>query len=83
MSSFPVIVSVYIIYVLYNFASVFLFHRKLAEEEMDDMISQQNIFSFPTEEELANITDLKAIQQRIRDVTMILSDFKRLRDNNR
>lgn len=50
---------------------------------MDSMISQQNIFSFPTEEELANVTNLKDIQQRIRDVVMVLSDFKRLRDGNR
>lgn len=50
---------------------------------MDSMMSQQNIFSFPTEEELANVTNLKDIQQRIRDIVMVLSDFKRLRDENR
>lgn len=47
------------------------------------MISQQNIFSFPTEEELANVINLRDIQQRIADVIMVLSDFKRLRDGNR
>lgn len=50
---------------------------------MNSMISQQNIFSFPTEEELANVTNLRDIQQRIADVIMVLSDFKRLRDGNR
>lgn len=50
---------------------------------MDSMISQQNIFSFPTEEELANVTNLRDIQQRIADVVMVLSNFKRLRDGNR
>ncbi|XP_077264468.1 28S rRNA (cytosine(4447)-C(5))-methyltransferase [Temnothorax americanus] len=57
--------------------------EKLAEEEMDDMMAHQSVFSFPTEEELANVTSLKDIQQRIRDVIMVLSDFKRLRDENR
>ncbi|XP_078043047.1 28S rRNA (cytosine(4447)-C(5))-methyltransferase [Augochlora pura] len=57
--------------------------RKMAEEEMNDMIAQQSDFTFPTEEELANTVNLKDIQQRIKDVVMILSDFKRLRDTNR
>lgn len=58
-------------------------NRKLAQEEMDSMMSQQSVFSFPTEEELANVTNLKDIQQRIRDIVMVLSDFKRLRDKDR
>lgn len=49
---------------------------------MDDVISQQGIFSFPTEEELANVTSLKDIQQRKRD-GMVLSDFKKFREANR
>nr|XP_031846370.1 probable 28S rRNA (cytosine(4447)-C(5))-methyltransferase [Nomia melanderi] len=57
--------------------------QKMAEEEINDMITQQCVFTFPTEEELANTTNLKDIQQRIKDVVMILSDFKRLRDANR
>lgn len=61
----------------------FVFNRKLAQKEMDDMMAHQSVFSFPTEEELANITNLKDIQQRIRDVIMVLSDFKRLREENR
>lgn len=47
------------------------------------MISQQCVFTFPTEEELADVTNLKDVQQRIKDIVMILSDFKRLRDVNR
>lgn len=50
---------------------------------MNDMMAHQSVFSFPTEEELVNITNLKDIQQRIRDVIMVLSDFKRLREENR
>ncbi|KAK9294995.1 hypothetical protein QLX08_010568 [Tetragonisca angustula] len=57
--------------------------QKLAEEEMHDMTLQQFVFTFPTEEELAEVTNLKDIQQRIKDVIMVLSDFKRLRDVNR
>lgn len=50
---------------------------------MDNMIAHQSVFSFPTEEEFANVTNLKDIQQRIRDIIMVLSDFKRLREENR
>ncbi|KOX72944.1 Putative ribosomal RNA methyltransferase NOP2 [Melipona quadrifasciata] len=57
--------------------------QKLAEEEMHDMTLQQSVFTFPTEEELAEVTNLKDVQQRIKDVIMVLSDFKRLRDVNR
>ena len=57
--------------------------RKLAEEEMTDMMSQEFDFNFPTEEELADAGNLKDVQQRMKDVVMILSDFKRLRDANR
>ena len=57
--------------------------RKLAEEEMTDTMSQEFDFNFPTEEELADAGNLKDVQQRMKDVVMILSDFKRLRDANR
>ncbi|KAK2579719.1 hypothetical protein KPH14_011065 [Odynerus spinipes] len=57
--------------------------EQLAEAEMKEMTTQQSVFLFPTEEELANITDLKEVQQRIRDVVMVLSDFKKLREKNR
>ncbi|XP_012220329.1 uncharacterized protein [Linepithema humile] len=56
--------------------------EKLAQEEMDDMTAHQSVFTFPTEENGDNITDLKDIQQRIRDVIIVLSDFKRLRSEN-
>lgn len=57
--------------------------QKLADEEMADMTLEQCVFVFPTEEELANTGNLKDIQQRIKDVVMVLMDFKRLRDPNR
>lgn len=57
--------------------------RKLAEAEMNESISHQQIFNFPTEEELNNPTNLKDVQQRIQDVVMVLSDFKKLRQPDR
>ncbi|KAF3426642.1 hypothetical protein E2986_07955 [Frieseomelitta varia] len=57
--------------------------QKLAEEEMHEMTLQQSVFTFPTEKELAEVTNLKDVQQRIKDVIMVLSDFKKLRDVNR
>ncbi|KAG5320891.1 NOP2 methyltransferase, partial [Acromyrmex heyeri] len=57
--------------------------QKLAEEEVEDMMTYQSVFSFPNDEELTNVTNLKDIQQRIRDVIMVLSDFKKLREKNR
>jgi len=50
---------------------------------MEDMMAHQSVFSFPNDEELTNVTNLKDIQQRIRDVIMVLSDFKKLREKNR
>ncbi|XP_046734778.1 probable 28S rRNA (cytosine(4447)-C(5))-methyltransferase [Diprion similis] len=57
--------------------------RKLAAEEMQESITHQDIFTFPTAEELANPVSLQDVQQRIRDVIIVLSDFKRLRDKDR
>lgn len=57
--------------------------RKLAKEEMEDMMAHQSVFPFPTKEELDNVTNLKDVQQRIRDIVIVLSDFKRLREENR
>ncbi|XP_043281500.1 probable 28S rRNA (cytosine(4447)-C(5))-methyltransferase [Venturia canescens] len=53
--------------------------RKLEQAEMLDSISRQCVFAFPTEEELNEPTSLKDVQQRIRDVIMVLEDFKKLR----
>lgn len=55
----------------------------MADEEMQDMTSRQQVFQFPTEEEIANPTDLTDVQNRIKDVLMVLSDFKKLREDGR
>lgn len=62
---------------------IHLIFRKLAEAEMNESISHQQEFNFPTAEELNNPTNLKDVQQRIQDVIMVLSDFKKLRQPDR
>ncbi|XP_012261906.2 probable 28S rRNA (cytosine(4447)-C(5))-methyltransferase [Athalia rosae] len=57
--------------------------RKLAADEMQESVTHQDIFTFPTAEELANPVSLQDVQQRIRDVIIVLSDFKRLRETDR
>lgn len=56
---------------------------KLAEEEMKLNMSHQEVFTFPEEDDSENIVSLQDVQQRIRDVIMVLSDFSKLRDPNR
>lgn len=53
--------------------------NKLAEEEMKLNIEGQEIFQFP-ENETEEIKNLQDVQQRIRDIIIVLSDFKKLRD---
>ena len=50
---------------------------------MKEMSSQQQVFQFPTEEEITNPADLTDVQNRIRDVIMVLTDFKNLREEGR
>lgn len=46
-------------------------------------VGHDDIFAFPTEEEIENVTNIKEVQQRIKDVVIVLSDFKKFRDVNR
>lgn len=57
--------------------------EKLADDEMQMNISQQDAFKFPDEEGEEEITNLRDVQQRIRDIVVVLSDFNKLRDKNR
>lgn len=57
--------------------------KKLADEEMQLNISKQDVFAFPSEEELENPTSLQDVHQRIKDVVTVLSDFNRLKDESR
>lgn len=54
---------------------------RLAEEELKETIENQQVFTFPEETEDETLS-LQDIQQRIRDVTLVLSDFSKYRDTN-
>ncbi|XP_011308700.1 probable 28S rRNA (cytosine(4447)-C(5))-methyltransferase [Fopius arisanus] len=54
----------------------------LEAAETSEMVSQC-VFEFPSESELQETTSIKDIQNRIKDVVMVLNDFKRFRDVNR
>ncbi|XP_067633013.1 uncharacterized protein [Eurosta solidaginis] len=57
---------------------------KLAAKEMQMSIDHQEVFKFPdeNEEEQKEVT-LQEIQQRIKDITLVLSDFKKYRQPDR
>lgn len=56
---------------------------KLAEEELQLNIASQDVFAFPTEEEIKKPKDLQDVQQRIKDVITVLNDYKRLHQDGR
>ncbi|KAL0894011.1 hypothetical protein ABMA27_014078 [Loxostege sticticalis] len=57
--------------------------KQLADEEMQLNIAKQDVFAFPSEEELLNPTSLQDVQQRIKDVVTVLGDFNRLKEEGR
>ncbi|XP_063359321.1 uncharacterized protein LOC134648741 [Cydia amplana] len=57
--------------------------KKLADEEMQLNIAKQDVFAFPTEEELQNPSNLQDVLQRIKDVVNVLGDFNRLKEDGR
>lgn len=61
-------------------------HKKdaeLAEKELQLNVGHQDIFAFPTEEDEKKLVNLAEVYQRIKDVIIVLSDFKRLREEGR
>lgn len=52
---------------------------ELADEELKLNIEGQEVFKFP-EEDTEEVKNLQDVQQRIRDVIVVLSDFNKLRD---
>ena len=54
--------------------------EKLAEEELQMNIGDQEKFQFPSKKEREQTASLQEVQQRIRDVVGVLSDFSKLRD---
>lgn len=59
-----------------------MFNRKLAEEEMQLNVANREMFAFPAAGEREK-TSLPEVEQRIKDVLLVLSNFKKFRENNR
>uniref|UniRef100_A0A182SZ40 SAM-dependent MTase RsmB/NOP-type domain-containing protein n=1 Tax=Anopheles maculatus TaxID=74869 RepID=A0A182SZ40_9DIPT len=57
--------------------------QKEADEEMADAAGNRERFVFPTDEELAQTTNLQDVNIRIKDVIGVLSDFSANRDPER
>ncbi|XP_045491248.1 25S rRNA (cytosine-C(5))-methyltransferase nop2 [Colias croceus] len=57
--------------------------KKLADEEMQLNIAKQDVFAFPSEDELQNPTSLQDVHQRIKDVVSVLNDFNHLKEEGR
>ncbi|KAH9645911.1 hypothetical protein HF086_010110 [Spodoptera exigua] len=57
--------------------------KQLADEEMQLNIAKQDVFAFPSEEELQNPASLQDVHQRIKDVVTVLGDFNRLKEDGR
>jgi ribosomal RNA methyltransferase Nop2 len=57
--------------------------RKLAEEELQMNVADQDVFVFPSKNDLKESLGLQEVQRRIRDVVTVLSDFNKLRDKSR
>ncbi|XP_050345572.1 uncharacterized protein LOC126770287 [Nymphalis io] len=57
--------------------------KKLADEELQLNIAKQDVFAFPSQEELDNPTSLQDIHQRIKDVVTVLGDFNRLKQDGK
>lgn len=55
---------------------------KMAEDEFIDSLANQEKFEFPEDTDEAPVT-LQIVQQRIKDVTVVLSDYKRQRQPNK
>lgn len=58
---------------------------KLAQEEAELALVDQEVFQFPDEnpEEADKPITLQIVQQRVKDITLVLSDFKKYRQPNR
>lgn len=55
---------------------------QMADEEFQDSLAQQESFQFPDESDETPET-LQLVQQRIKDITVVLSDFKRYRQEDK
>ncbi|KAL1138002.1 hypothetical protein AAG570_009697 [Ranatra chinensis] len=56
---------------------------KKAEEELQTNISNREIFAFPKEDEITQPLPMPEIEERIKDVLFILSNFSKFKDGDR
>ncbi|XP_055836696.1 uncharacterized protein LOC129905281 [Episyrphus balteatus] len=56
---------------------------KESQAEMQMSVDNQEIFRFPEEDEEEKEITLQDVQQRIKDITLVLSDFKKYRQEGR
>ncbi|XP_052861281.1 uncharacterized protein LOC128268272 [Anopheles cruzii] len=54
--------------------------QKMADQEMQEAAANRERFEFPTEEEVAQTSNLQDVNMRIKDVIGVLSDFTANRD---
>ncbi|KAI5752075.1 hypothetical protein M8J77_013576 [Diaphorina citri] len=54
--------------------------EKLANEELQMNIADHEVFAFPSEEEADKVLSIPDVEQRIKDVLMVLGNFKQYRD---
>lgn len=57
--------------------------EKEAEEEMQLNIANRDVFAFPDEEDLEKPLGIPETEQRIKDVLMVLSNFKKFKEEGR
>nr|CAH7750519.1 unnamed protein product [Callosobruchus chinensis] len=56
--------------------------KKLADEELQLNIADQEKFVFPSKKEDLEVQSLQEVQQRIHEIMAVLSDFSKLRDGS-
>lgn len=61
------------------------FYRAEANEEMNMQINvaSQDVFVFPSDDQVDDHIPIPEVEQRIKDILLVLSNFNKFRENNR
>lgn len=59
------------------------FYRKLAGEELTMNIADHEVFAFPSAEDQEKVITIPEVEQRIKDVLMVLGNLKQYKDPDR
>lgn len=54
-----------------------------SEQDMRLNIASQDIFIFPSDDDINNVTSIPEIEARVKDVLLVLSNFKKFREPER